>query len=132
MAGETNLQKLLQSMKPEIQESEYVFCTLKGVYGDYTDLNPIASFMEDEGLTLIITKAAALNAGIKFESVFKCITLTIHSSLDAVGLTAAVAGKLGEYGISANVVAAYYHDHVFVQAEKAEAAVKALSEFSNN
>lgn len=117
-------------MKPEIQDGEFVFCTLKGSYGDFRELKPIASFIEDEGLTLVITKAAAMKANIEFESVFKCITLTVHSSLDAVGLTAAVAGKLGEYGISANVIAAYYHDHVFVQTEKADAAIKALGEFS--
>ena len=61
---------------------------------------------------------------------FKGITLTVHSSLDAVGLTAAVANKLTEKGISANVIAAYYHDHIFVQTEKAALAIEALNEFS--
>lgn len=61
---------------------------------------------------------------------FKGITLTIHSSLDAVGLTAAVSTKLAEKDISANVIAAYYHDHIFVQSEKAELAMEALGEFS--
>jgi hypothetical protein len=65
-----------------------------------------------------------------FESVFSGITLTVHSSLDAVGLTAAVATKLAEYDISANVIAAYYHDHIFVQTEKSELALKALREFN--
>ncbi len=63
---------------------------------------------------------AAEKAQLAYESKFNQITLTVHSSLDAVGLTAAVATKLASYGISANVVAAYYHDHIFVQTEKAD------------
>ena len=60
---------------------------------------------------------------------FKLITLTVHSSLKSVGLTAAVTSKLAEYEISANVVAAYYHDHIFVPYEKAKKAMEVLREF---
>jgi hypothetical protein len=81
----------------------------------------------------VIDKSLAVDAPEKaqlaYESKFKQITLTVHSSLDAVGLTAAVATKLSSYGISANVVAAYYHDHIFVQSEKADEALSALKEF---
>ena len=55
-------------------------------------------------------------------------SLMIHSSLDAVGLTAAVASRLADHGISANVVAGYYHDHIFVPVEAAEQALGALKE----
>jgi hypothetical protein len=65
---------------------------------------------------------AAEKAQLAYKGKFKQITLTVHSSLDAVGLTAAVATKLASYGISSNVVAAYYHDHIFVQTEKADSA----------
>ena len=126
MAGETNLRQLLTSMSPELLPDEYVFCTVLGEYGDFHECSPLASFREAEGLTLVLTKEAAIAANLAFESVFKAITLTIHSSLDAVGLTAAVSTKLAEKGISANVIAAYYHDHIFVQAEKAESALEAL------
>jgi hypothetical protein len=54
------------------------------------------------------------------------ITLRVHSSLAAVGLTAAVAAALSDHGISANVVAAYCHDHIFVPADRAEEALAAL------
>jgi uncharacterized protein len=125
MIGETNLSKLLASMS-----DEYVFCSVQGEYQDYAQLTPLATFREEEGLTLVVTKDAAMASNLPFESVFKGITLTIHSSLDAVGLTAAVSSKLAEKGISANVIAAYYHDHIFVQSEKAELAIAALGEFS--
>ncbi|WP_229764900.1 ACT domain-containing protein, partial [Vibrio cholerae] len=44
--------------------------------------------------------------------------------------TAAFATKLAEHGISANVIAGYYHDHIFVQKEKAQQALQALGEFA--
>ncbi len=130
MVGETNLVKLLQSMSPQLMPEQYVFCCVQGGFADYQNLSPLAMFRETEGLTLVVTKAQAEANGFAFESVFSGITLTVHSSLDAVGLTAAVATKLAEYDISANVIAAYYHDHIFVQTEKAELALKALKEFN--
>lgn len=129
MFGETNLSKLLRSMSPELMPDEYVFCSVQGEYCDFHELSPLASYREVEGLTLVVTKEAAIANKLPFESVFRGITLTIHSSLNAVGLTAAVSTKLAEKGISANVIAAYYHDHIFVQVEKAELAIEALGEF---
>ncbi|MFT2092723.1 ACT domain-containing protein [Paraglaciecola sp. 2405UD69-4] len=130
MAGETNLKKLLMSMSPQLLPEEYVFCSVEGRYGDFQELNPLAVYQESEGLTLVLLAKTAKAHKLPFESVFKGITLTVHSSLDAVGLTAAVATKLAEKGISANVIAAYYHDHIFVQAEKAELAMAALGDFA--
>ncbi|WP_289030979.1 ACT domain-containing protein [uncultured Paraglaciecola sp.] len=130
MVGETNLEKLLRSMSPKLLPEEYVFCSVEGRYGDFQELNPLAVYQESEGLTLVLLAKTAKANKLPFESVFKGITLTVHSSLDAVGLTAAVATKLAEKGISANVIAAYYHDHIFVQAEKAELAMAALGEFT--
>ncbi|TQQ46136.1 ACT domain-containing protein [Vibrio cholerae] len=130
MSGITGLDELLRSMSPKLMESEFVFCTVSGVLADYVDLNPVAMFIESEGLTLVLEKSVAENAGLSFDGTYSQITLTVHSSLEAVGLTAAVASKLASKGISANVIAAYYHDHIFVQSGKAEAAVSALEEFS--
>lgn len=131
MSGITELKELLKSMSPEIQSGEYVFCNVDGKLADYTNLNPLATFIESEGLTLILERASADQAQIAYEGVFKQITLTVHSSLEAVGLTAAVANKLSDKGISANVVAAYFHDHIFVQSEKADEALLALQEFGD-
>ena len=117
MAGEKDLKKLLTSLSPYLMDDDFVFCTIQNArYGDYDELLPIASFCEDEGLTLLLKKENADKAGFNYESVFKCIALQVHSSLDAVGLTAVVSSKLAAMGISANVIAAYYHDYIFVPA----------------
>ena len=129
MTGEENLEKLLSSLSPVLLDEEFVFCTFEGArYGDFPELRPIASCTEVEGLTLIVSKDCADEQGLSYDSVFRGITLSVHSSLDAVGLTAAVSTRLAEHGISANVVAGYYHDHIFVQSELAEQALAVLAE----
>ncbi|UWZ98725.1 ACT domain-containing protein [Vibrio splendidus] len=130
MTAITDLDVLLKSMSPELIDGNYVFCTVDGALADYVQLNPISTFREKEGLTLVLEEDVANKAQLDFDGVFNLITLSVHSSLEAVGLTAAFATKLGSYGISANVVAGYYHDHIFVQTDKAEAAMSALKEFS--
>ena len=133
IVGETKLEKLLQAMSPQLLGEDYIFCTIpQARYGDHAELEPIAAFKEQEGLTLVIPKSQADRKGIGYESVFKCITLNVHSSLDAVGLTAAFSRKLTDHGISANVIAGYYHDHIFVQKQLADQAVKALHEFGQS
>lgn len=120
-------------MSPILMQGEYVFCSFQSAkYGDYAELEPFACCLEREGLTLIISRPRADLNGVSYESVFKGITLRIHSSLDAVGLTAAVATKLAECEISANVIAGKFHDHVFVQSEHAERAMAALDDLAHN
>ena len=130
MPGEENLPTLLSSMTPVLKDEEYVFIAVEnGRYGDHAELSPLAMFREEEGMTLVIPRTSADDKGLTYDSVFRCITLTIHSSLDAVGLTAAFSGKLAEHGISANVMAGYYHDHIFVPSPDARRALTALAEF---
>lgn len=131
MTGETNLANLLASMSPVLMDGEYVFCSFENArYGDRPELQPFASCIEPEGLTLIIPRSRADAHELGYESVFRGITLRIHSSLEAVGLTAAISARLTEYGISANVIAGHFHDHIFVQSEYAEKAMTALGEFT--
>ena len=133
MSGEKHLGALLSALSPEMMDGEFVFCTFeKSQYGDHSYLDPIVVVKECEGLTLVIPKVKADEHEVVYESVFKGITLNVHSSLDAVGLTAAFASRLTECGISANVIAGYFHDHVFVQTELAEKAMTALCELSSN
>ncbi|MDB9953408.1 ACT domain-containing protein [Porticoccaceae bacterium] len=123
MPGETDLKAILQSLSPIMLDETYVFCTVVGAsYGDYAETAPIASYQENEGLTLVLTQERADIAKLGYEGLFSCISLQVHSSLESVGLTAVVAGKLAAYEISANIIAGYYHDHVFVpQAQASEA-----------
>lgn len=132
MAGEADLDKLLALMQPRLLEGDYVFSTLEGsAFPDVAGLAPLATYQEEEGLSLLIDKARADAAGLQYSSVFRGITLTVHSSLDAVGFTAAVAGKLAANGIPANVVAAHYHDHLFVPADRADYALQLLTELES-
>ena len=130
--GITNLAMLIRDMEPVLNEGEYVFVTVS----DPTIIArnvPICEFKEKEGTTLILSKADALRFGLTFDYVASWITLNVHSSLEAVGLTAAFSTALAENGISCNVVAGYYHDHIFVdqsQGEKALSALKGLGEAS--
>lgn len=133
MTGETNLHKLIATMEPELHSTDYVFTHIKtDDLSSIQSLKPIGTFMETEGMTAIVPLTSAQNNQMLIESVFSCITLNVHSSLDAVGLTAAIATALGEQGISANVVAAYYHDHVFVNKNDAEKAIETLQLLSKN
>jgi hypothetical protein len=130
MSGETNLETLLASMEPSLKDGIDVFATL-GQGEPPPGLSLIGMFREEEGLTLILPKDDAARAGLPASGPMRLITLTVHSSLEAVGLTAAVATELARHGVSANVVAGYYHDHIFVPSadgERAMAALKALSE----
>ena len=127
MAGIVELSKLIKEMSPQLSSEQYVFVT---VSNDHLELlsNPMtfASIREVEGMTLVIEKETADKAGLSYEHAYRKITLLVHSSLEAVGLTAAIATKLAEQSISANVIAGYYHDHVFVPNDKAELAQQAL------
>ena len=86
----------------------------------------MGAFLETEGLTLIVDADTALRHSLAFDGVYRMITLTVESSLTDVGLTACVATALAEEGISANMVAAKHHDHLFVPATDALRALELL------
>jgi uncharacterized protein len=129
LAGEKDLDILLKTMKPRLNNGDFVFCTVN----ETAHLNPadvILSFKEQEGTTIIIAQSLADSLQLPYSFVAAWITLTVHSSLEAVGLTAAFSKALAGAGISCNVVAAYYHDHIFVDKKDAEKAMEILSSFS--
>jgi len=131
MTGEKDLNTLLKTMKPKHNIGDYVFCTTN----DLTIVNPddaILLFKEQEGNTIIIKKELADSLKLEYSFVASWITLTIHSSLEAVGLTAAFSKALSEEGISCNVVAAFYHDHIFVDKKDTEKAMEILNRFSES
>jgi len=129
MTGETDLKKLLQSMKPGRNEGEFVFFTVESLK-QAKMLDPLCMFQEQEAVTVILSKEQADESSLPYSNTFAWITLTVHSSLAAVGLTAAVSKALTEANISCNVVAAYYHDHIFVPITDADRAMNVLENLS--
>ncbi|KAE8147548.1 ACT domain-containing protein [Aspergillus avenaceus] len=133
MTGETNLTTLLKTMQPILHPDIYVFITTTQPLATLplSTLQPQMLFQEDEGLTVITTKTIAEAHGFN-DSTFPCrkISLTVHSSLEAVGLIATIATKLAESGISTNVVSGFFHDHIFVPAGMEEKAMRVLEEYS--
>lgn len=129
MAGETDLNILLKSLKPSLNKGNYVFISVKDIQYISRDII-LFEFKEREGITIILEQAKADELNFKYEFVASWITLTVHSALNAVGLTAAVSKALTKYNISCNVVAAYYHDHIFVATKDIEKAMEVLNEFS--
>lgn len=129
--GEKDLKTLLKSLKPILNNGEYVFCTLP-------DLSKISSeeiiclFRESEGITIIITKELADKYELQYSYVARWITLQVHSSLSAVGLTATFAKAVMDENISCNVVAAFYHDHIFIDYKDSEKAMEVLSKLNSN
>lgn len=127
MTGETDLKALISQMRPMLDPEPYVFCTFaQKQIAELALLSPIGLFQETEGVTAILPVEQARALGLAEAEWFRRITLAVHSSLEAVGLTAAVANALAVAGISANVVAAYFHDHVFVPAERADESLTIL------
>ncbi|AZO49947.1 MAG: ACT domain-containing protein [Mesorhizobium sp.] len=130
MTGETDLQKLLASMTPRLLPDVHVFATLAPGATMPDGLDPVMSFREQEGLTLIVKEDQSRAVGI--DGIFRCrmITLNIHSSLEAVGFLAAITTRLAGAGMGVNPVSAFYHDHLFVPADRAEEAMAMLMELA--
>ena len=127
--GITDLSRLLSEMRPSLHSGVFVYCSVP--FGDQAAslaYSAHGSFREEEGLTLILHKQAADSADLVYGPIMRMITLNVHSALEAVGLTAAVSTALAQANISANVVAAYYHDHVFVPQADAERALQVLQQ----
>ncbi|WP_017495284.1 ACT domain-containing protein [Flavobacterium sp. WG21] len=129
MSGEKDLEKLLKSMKPQHNLGDYVFCKVEKIENMSMD-DIVMLFKENEAITLILKKEIADTLKLDYSVLMSWITLTVHSSLEAVGLTAAFSKALSENGISCNVVAAFYHDHIFVAKKDTDKAMEVLNLFS--
>jgi uncharacterized protein len=127
-ASNQELAGLLRDLEPHRRPGQFVFCTVGEVPAD---IEPLAVVHEDEGVTVVVDKEVAEGEGWDYDFVAAMITLGVRSGLDAVGLTAAVSSLLAEAGISCNVVAGYFHDHLFVPADRAEEALELLGRLSS-
>ena len=123
----TDLSDLLAHLQPVLLPHAYVFCHVDSARrAACLALPPLATFREAEGLSVVLRRSHADALGLPYDSVHGCITLTVRSSLQAVGLTAAIATALAAEGLSANVIAAFHHDHVFVPDVDAQRALRIL------
>lgn len=126
MSGKTNLSQLLAEMNPKLNPGDYVFARIKNPL-EISLSDVIGTFKEKEGTTLILERNKADLLNLKYDYIAAWISLSVHSSLEAVGLTAKVSKALADAEISCNVVAAYYHDHIFVDHKDADKAVHILN-----
>jgi hypothetical protein len=126
MTGEKDLANILKTMRPRLNPGEYVFCTIKELTQiDFSKI--IMSFREEEGITVVLEKQVADGLNMEYPFIASWITLTVHSSLSAVGLTAAFSQALTNENISCNVVAGYFHDHIFVDHKDGQKAMSVLN-----
>jgi hypothetical protein len=121
-SGERDLETLIRDMDFVLDPIEYIYAS-----GSDPVLGVICTFREAEGVTSIVPRSDVDRLGIAFTYPCRRITLTVHSSLEAVGLLAAIATLLAKHGISVNAVSAYYHDHLFVRPEDAPRALELLA-----
>lgn len=126
MAAVTDLQLLLRSMDPDLWPEPWAILALVPGQDAPADIAPFAVIGEAEGTTLIATADDVRATGLEPGPAWARISLTIHSDLAAVGLTAALSGALAGAGISANIIAGYYHDHVFVPWDRRQDAMATL------
>lgn len=125
MTGERDVERLQRHMAPRLHPETFVYCT----FPDFllpAGINPICTFREAEGLTAIVERSEADRADVPHVFEARLITLTVHSSLDAIGFLATVATGLAKAGIPCNAIAAYHHDHLFVPRHLADDAMLLL------
>jgi hypothetical protein len=130
VTSETNLETLLSNMKPEMRDSVFVFASIAKDDRIPAAIQPLMTFREREGITLVVRREEAERTGMRYQFVCRLITLTVYSSLDAVGFLAAITARLAEAGISVNAVSAFHHDHLLVPEQRADEALKLLQNMS--
>ncbi len=123
--GITDLETLITKMEPALNEGEYVFVSVLNK-DDVPREMAICEIKEKEGITFVLLKKDADFLDLTYEFIASWITLNVHSSLEAVGLTAAFSTELGKNNISCNVIAGYYHDHIFVNKNEESLALMCL------
>jgi len=126
MNGDKNLNTLIRNLKLELHKGEYAFVNLPPD-GEIPVNEGIAFFREEEGITMITRKEKADEKGWEYTFVAAWITLKVHSSLEAVGLTARVSNALADEGISCNAFAANFYDHIFIPYRDSSKAMMVLS-----
>lgn len=125
-SGLTHLPQILATLDPVVREGEFVFVLAPPDRAAELTRSAAATVVEDEGLTVVLHRHDADDAGLRYDFVAAWITLRVHSSLAAVGLTAVFAAALADAAISCNVLAGLHHDHLLVPAHDVDTAMAVL------
>ncbi len=131
MAGVKNISELIKGMTPVLNDGDYVFLSVQEPI-NINRRDTICEFKEKEGTTVILERKKADELNLDYDFIASWISLKINSSLEAIGFTAVFSSELAKYNISCNVIAGYFHDHIFVKKEDAEKAVRVLEKLSEN
>jgi len=127
MSGQTDLRALLQSISVSVRPERYTVLTIRNDEQSPSLGHGVAAVIEEsEGITVVATLDRARTEGWPEDFVAAWLTIDVHSSLEAVGLTAAFSRALGRAGIACNIIAAFHHDHILVPHDKSEAAVEVI------
>jgi hypothetical protein len=129
--GETDLRALLAGLNPRLHPVPRRFLFVSHDNAVARMHEALMMFREDEGVTLIVDHDLAGAEVVADRLLWAQITLGVESSLDAVGMMAAVSAALAARGISCNPVSAFLHDHVFVPWDRREDALAALAHLSS-
>ena len=124
MVDRHELDRLLIGLRPALAAEPYVYALGPAPAGTLV----FATVAEDEGLTLVLTRDEAEAAGLRPEWLAGRITLRVDSQLTDVGLTATVSSRLAAHGISCNVIAGFFHDHLMVPWDRADEALDLLQQ----
>lgn len=125
MPGETDLEAMLRGLTVTVRPGRFTVVHADGTVTLGQGVEAV--LREEEGTTVVATVEAAEREGwtIGFEAAW--LTLDVHSALEAVGLTAAVATALAAEAIPCNVLAGYLHDHLLVPADRVDDALACLA-----
>lgn len=129
MAGIKDLTEIFKHLQIDINEVNVVYVTVPTDFDqDLLNFEPICMFKENEGTTLIIPESQASRIDFEKSKPMAWLTVKAHTDLESIGFTAALSAALSSVEISCNVIAGYYHDHLFVPVDDAQRAKDTLEE----
>lgn len=131
MEAELDINYVLKNLSPRLNEGEFVFSSIDVPLNIQED-EIIASIVESEGRTIVLKKEIADSLKLSYSVAMRWVTLNVNSSLELVGLSAIISKKFADNQISYNLVAGYYHDHIFVPVKETNLALKLLHELSQS
>lgn len=124
MAGETDLAKILRTLTVGRRDEPVTVVCLPGPVEQGPGIGAVIE--EAEGTTVIVALAEAERRGWPIGLRAAWLTVQAHTSLDGIGLTAALSSVLADRSIACNVVAGYHHDHLLVPLDRVDEAIEAL------